>query len=121
MSVNTVEQYVEEGSAETCADETVHSEINKEYAVYSFVDVKNKEMLNAKYILLDKSEIKTGGVVVLKKESEKPQYFTVQDVKDTVKCVELVPAKNAYGKIALLFALLGISWLVIDYIAGMVF
>lgn len=121
MSVNTVEQYVEEGSADGCVDDTPHSEINEEYAAYSFVDVKNKEMLNVKYILLDKSEIKKGGVVVLQKESEKPRYFSVQDVKDSVKCVELVPAKNAYGKIVLLFALLGISWIVLDYIAGLVF
>lgn len=90
-------------------------EENMRFSSYTFVDVKNNEQRSFDHMVLSESQIISGGLAVFATETEKPRYYSVTDVNDAARRIEMVPAKNAYGKILLLFALLGIAWFVLDY------
>jgi len=94
---------------------------NEQFRTYTFVDVDNNELQKFENMVLSESEVKEGGLVVFAVEAQKPRYYSVRTLDNAARRVELTVCKNAYGKIALLFFLLGVSWLVIDYITKNIF
>jgi hypothetical protein len=72
-------------------------------------------------MVLEESLVVKGGLVVFVLESDKPRFYMVELVDDTNRRVELTKAKNGFSKILLLFALLGASWFVLDYIMKLFF
>lgn len=121
MSVVLEEQKVDEQvDSQDIAEETC-GETEEQFASYSFVDVKTNGQLNAENLVWEESDIRQGGLVVFQEAEAKQQYYSVCSVEDASQCVELTLAKNAYGKIILMFTLLGVSWIVLDYIMKMLF
>lgn len=94
---------------------------NERFRTYTFVDIEKNEQRKFTHMVLSESTIAVGGLAVFAIETEAPRYYTVKSVDDGARRVELVASKNAYGKIALLFLLLGLSWLLIDFITKNIF
>lgn len=110
MSVEVIADECGAADLEYAADD------NMRFSTYSFVNVTTNEQYNFDHMVLEESLIAKGGLVVFAVESDKPIFYSVQSVDDTKQLVELTKAKNGFGKILLLFALLGVSWFVLDYI-----
>ncbi|KAF1074703.1 hypothetical protein [Halodesulfovibrio sp. MK-HDV] len=89
---------------------------NMRFSTYTFVNVTTNEQYDFDYMVLEESLVIKGGLVVFILEPDKPRFYTVELVDDTNQRVELTKAKNGFSKILLLFALLGASWFVLDYI-----
>lgn len=89
---------------------------NMRFSMYSFVNVTTNEQYKFDHMVLEESLIAKGGLVVFAAESDKPVFYSVQSVDDAKQLVELTTAKNGFSKILLLFALLGVSWFVLDFI-----
>lgn len=115
MSVESVVEELElAGEPEQSIDE------NMRFNSYTFIDVESNERRSFEHMVLSESQIVQGGLVVFAMESEKPRFYAVKSVDDVAQRVELVTPKNAYGKIALMFALLGITWFVLDYLMKLI-
>lgn len=102
-------------------DTEVEQAENERFRTYTFVDIEKNEQRKFTHMVLSESTIVVGGLAVFAIEAEKPRYYTVKSVDDGARRVELTACKNAYGKIVLLFVLLGLSWLLIDFITKNIF
>lgn len=110
---------LDEEIVETFSDHA--SEVAARYHTYLFVDVKTNNNFTFEQVVFDESVIATGELIVVNDAKEKHKYFSVQSIDDAKGRVYLTTPSNAYGKIVLLFSLLGGIWLLLDYIMEKLF
>jgi len=93
-----------------------------EEPVYRFVHKELGTEFNIEYIFHEAPQVQIGDVIEYEVPGSKIAYYTVESVAEEggSHTVYLVKARNTLWKSALILAILGVSWYVIEYIINLI-
>ena len=103
----------------TPAEDTSEDRVD---VVYRFVNKTDGAEFPIDHVYHEASEVSFGDVVEIQAPHSKPDYFSVDSLEQgEVTTVYLVRARNSLWKSILLLAILGVSWVIIDYVLKLIF
>jgi len=92
------------------------------HTVYRFVNKANGAEFPHQQVYHEAPEVQFGDVVEIQTPKSKPDYYSVDSLEEgEITTVYLVRARNSLWKSILLLAILGVSWVIIDYVLKLIF
>lgn len=89
---------------------------------YRFVNRTTGSEFPRHQVFHEGSEVHIGDVVEIQAPNSKPDYFSVDSIEEGQPAtIYLIRARNSLWKSLLLLAILGVSWVVIDFVMKLIF